>query len=91
MSVSAIVSGTGRSVPDRVLTNADLEKIVDTSDEWITTRTGIKERRIAADGEALSKYASEAGRKALEAAGVRVAESPTQIPRMLLEAGVSTD
>ena len=74
MSVSAIVSGTGRSVPDRVLTNADLEKIVDTSDEWITTRTGIKERRIAADGEALSKYASEAGRKALEAAGVKPEE-----------------
>ena len=46
MSISAIVSGTGRSVPERVLTNADLEKIVDTSDEWITTRTGIKERRI---------------------------------------------
>ena len=54
MSISAILSGTGRSVPDRILTNADLEKIVDTSDEWITTRTGIKERRIAADDEALS-------------------------------------
>jgi len=70
MSISAIVSGTGRGVPERVLTNADLEKIVDTSDEWITTRTGIKERRIAGDGEPLSLYASEAGRKALEAAGV---------------------
>ncbi len=70
MSISAIVSGTGRSVPERVLTNADLEKIVDTSDEWITTRTGIKERRIAADDEVLSKFASEAGRQALEASGV---------------------
>ena len=70
MSISAIVSGTGRSIPERVLTNADLEKIVDTSDEWITTRTGIKERRIAADDEALSKFASEAGRQALQAAGV---------------------
>lgn len=70
MSISAIVSGTGRSVPERVLTNADLEKLVDTSDEWITSRTGIKERRIAADDEVLSKFASEAGRQALEAAGV---------------------
>jgi len=70
MSISAIVSGTGRSVPERILTNADLEKIVDTSDEWITTRTGIKERRIAADDEVLSKFASEAGRQALEASGV---------------------
>ncbi len=70
MSISAILSGTGRSVPDRILTNADLEKIVDTSDEWITTRTGIKERRIAAADEALSKFASQAGRRALEAAGV---------------------
>ena len=70
MSISAIVSGTGRSVPDRILTNADLEKIVDTSDEWITTRTGIKERRIAAADETLSTFASKAGRQALEAAGV---------------------
>lgn len=70
MSISAIVSGTGRSLPERVLTNADLEKLVDTSDEWITSRTGIKERRIAADDEVLSKFASEAGRQALEAAGV---------------------
>jgi len=74
MSISAILSGTGRSVPEKVLTNADLEKIVDTSDEWITTRTGIKERRIAADGEPLSKFASEAGRRALESAGVKPEE-----------------
>ena len=71
MSISAIVTGTGRGIPDRVLTNADLEKMVDTSDEWITTRTGIKERRIALDGEPLSKYASEAGRRAIEAAGLK--------------------
>ncbi len=70
MSISAILSGTGRSVPERILTNADLEKIVDTSDEWITTRTGIKERRIAADDETLSKFAAEAARQALESAGV---------------------
>ena len=70
MSISAIVTGTGRSVPDKILTNADLEKIVDTSDEWITTRTGIRERRIATAEEPLSKFASEAGRRALEASGV---------------------
>jgi len=69
-TVSALMTGTGRSVPDRVVTNADLEKLVDTSDEWITTRTGIRERRIAPDGEPLSKYAAEAARLALESAGV---------------------
>jgi 3-oxoacyl-[acyl-carrier-protein] synthase-3 len=74
MSISAILSGTGRSLPERILTNADLEKIVDTSDEWITTRTGIKERRIAGPDECLSKFASEAARRALEAAGVAPAD-----------------
>ena len=64
------IAGTGSSVPDRVLSNADLERIVSTSDEWIVTRTGIKERRIAADGEATSDLAERAGRRALEAAGV---------------------
>jgi 3-oxoacyl-[acyl-carrier-protein] synthase-3 len=62
------------SVPERVLSNFDLEKIVDTSDEWITTRTGISERRIAADGEPLSKYAIEASRRAIEASGLEPAE-----------------
>lgn len=71
---SAIISGTGMSVPERVMTNADLEKIVDTSDEWITTRTGIKERRIAGDGDSLSQYSIEAGRRALEAADVDPAD-----------------
>jgi 3-oxoacyl-[acyl-carrier-protein] synthase-3 len=64
------IAGTGSSVPDRVLSNADLERIVSTSDEWIVTRTGISERRIAADGEATSDLAERAGRRALEAAGV---------------------
>lgn len=64
------IVGTGSSVPDRVLSNADLERIVSTSDEWIVTRTGISERRIAADGEATSDLAERAGRRALEAAGV---------------------
>ena len=47
----AVILGTGKCVPKKVLTNADLEKMVDTSDEWITTRTGIKERRIVSEGE----------------------------------------
>ena len=64
------IVGTGSSVPDRVLSNADLERIVSTSDEWIVTRTGISERRIAADSEATSDLAELAGRRALEAAGV---------------------
>jgi 3-oxoacyl-[acyl-carrier-protein] synthase-3 len=67
---SALITGTGRSVPDRVLTNLELERIVDTSDDWITTRTGIKERRIAGENETLSQFAIEAGRQAMDAAGV---------------------
>lgn len=62
--------GTGSYMPERVLTNADLEKMVATSDEWITSRTGIKERRIAADHEATSDLAAAAARRALEQAGV---------------------
>jgi len=66
----AAIAGTGRAVPAKVLTNADLEKLVDTSDEWITTRTGVRERRMAADGETLSDFCVVAGTQALEAAGV---------------------
>jgi 3-oxoacyl-[acyl-carrier-protein] synthase-3 len=57
-------------VPDNILTNADFEKIIDTTDEWITTRTGIKERRIASKDEALSDFAIPAVQNALEMAGV---------------------
>jgi 3-oxoacyl-[acyl-carrier-protein] synthase-3 len=64
----ATVAGTGRAVPPKVLSNADLAKIVETSDEWITTRTGIKERRMAADGDVLSDYCVAAAHCALEAA-----------------------
>jgi len=67
---SARITGTGRYVPEKRLTNADLEELVDTSDEWITTRTGIKERRIAAEGEACSDLASRAAENALDMAGV---------------------
>ncbi|MBN1256407.1 MAG: ketoacyl-ACP synthase III [Planctomycetes bacterium] len=70
----AAILGTGHYVPKKRLTNADLEKIVDTSDEWIVTRTGIKERRIAAPEEATSDLAAEAGRRALEAAGIKADE-----------------
>lgn len=68
------IIGTGSYVPDRVLTNDDLSKFVDTSDEWITSRTGIKERRIAADDQATSDLAANAARRALDAAGVTAEE-----------------
>ncbi|HEV8377132.1 MAG TPA: beta-ketoacyl-ACP synthase III [Candidatus Polarisedimenticolia bacterium] len=70
----AVVTGTGSCLPERVLTNQELEKMVDTSDDWITSRTGIKERRIAAEGEYLSQYATEAGKRALEMSGVPAEE-----------------
>ncbi|MEY4387236.1 MAG: 3-oxoacyl-[acyl-carrier-protein] synthase 3 [Verrucomicrobiota bacterium] len=64
------VTGVGSYVPTRVLTNADLEKMVETSDEWIITRTGIKERRIAAQDEFTSDMAALAAHKAMKMAGV---------------------
>ena len=63
------IFGTGRGVPDKVLTNHDLEKLVDTSDAWIIERTGIKERRILEEGRTTSDVAAEAARNACEAAG----------------------
>ncbi len=68
------IVGTGSYVPDRILTNADLEKIVDTTDEWITTRSGIKERRIAPDYICTSDMATEAARRAMDQAGIRAEE-----------------
>ena len=68
------IAGTGSYVPERVLTNAELEKSVETSDEWITTRTGIKERRIAAPGETTADMATMAARRAMEMAGVTAPE-----------------
>ena len=64
------IAGTGSHLPERVVTNFDLEKIVDTSDEWIRTRTGIERRHIAADGETTVDLAEFAARRALDAAGV---------------------
>ena len=66
----ACITGTGSYAPARIMTNADLEGMVATSDEWIRERTGIRERHIAATGEACSDLAVQAGKRALEAAGV---------------------
>jgi 3-oxoacyl-[acyl-carrier-protein] synthase III len=65
------ITGLGCHVPEKVLTNHDLAKFVDTSDEWITSRTGIRERRVAAETEAMSDLALPAAQKALDQAGVR--------------------
>jgi 3-oxoacyl-[acyl-carrier-protein] synthase III len=67
----AMISGTGRYLPKKILNNFDLEKIVDTSDEWIRTRTGMFERRVAADDEANSDLAYNAAVKALESANLK--------------------
>ena len=72
--VRAAIVGTGACLPDKVLTNFDLEKMVDTSDEWIFTRTGIRERRVAADGQTASDFGAEACRRALDDAGVKPEE-----------------
>ncbi|MFQ5546051.1 MAG: beta-ketoacyl-ACP synthase III [Acidiferrobacterales bacterium] len=66
------VIGSGGYLPEKVLTNADLEKMVDTSDEWISSRTGVRERRIAADGEHTVDLAEHATRRAVETAGIDV-------------------
>jgi len=72
--VRAAILGTGRAYPEGILTNADLERMVETSDEWITTRTGIKERHRAADGEYTSMFAVQAARKAIEQARIDPAD-----------------
>ena len=64
------IAGTGRYLPERILTNADLEKMVDTSDEWIRTRTGIEQRHVAADDELTSDLCVEAAKVAMDSAGV---------------------
>ena len=65
------IAGTGGHLPARAMDNHELEKLVDTSDEWITDRTGIKQRHIAADGETTCDLAEQAARKAIEAAGIK--------------------
>lgn len=68
--MNAVISGVGAYLPERVVTNDELAKIVDTSDEWIVGRTGIRERRIAADNESTSTMGAAAARQALERAGL---------------------
>jgi len=68
------IAGTGSYLPEKVLTNDDLAKFVDTSDEWIATRTGIRQRHIAAEGETTGDLAFHAATRALEAAGVEASE-----------------
>ena len=68
------ILGTGSYAPEKILTNFDLEKIVDTSDEWIRTRTGIEERHIAAEGESASDMAEHAAKNALDMAGISADE-----------------
>jgi 3-oxoacyl-[acyl-carrier-protein] synthase III len=64
------IAGTGSYLPERILTNAELERMVDTSDEWIVTRTGIRQRHIAAEGQYTSDLAYEAALRAIEASGI---------------------
>jgi 3-oxoacyl-[acyl-carrier-protein] synthase-3 len=73
MKYSKIV-GTGSYLPEKVLTNADLEKLVDTSDEWIRSRTGIERRHVVAENETTCDMAEHAARRAIQAAGVTAAE-----------------
>lgn len=82
----AKIVATGSYAPERVLGNSDLERMVDTSDEWIVERTGIRERRIAAAGEAASDIACVASKRALESAGLRASDID-----MIIVATVSGD
>ncbi len=74
MKKLACISGLGLYVPEKVLTNFDLEKLVETSDEWIQSRTGIKERHIAKKGESCSDLATKAGLEAIKDAGIQVSD-----------------
>ena len=78
--MNARITGTGSSLPSKILTNADLELMVDTSDDWIVSRTGVKERRIAAKGEYTSTFASEAARRALSMSGI----SPEELDLIII-------
>lgn len=74
MSLKAVIVGCGEALPDKVLTNEDLSKIVDTTDDWIRERTGIEERRIAADGELTSDLGVRAATAALNDAGLEASD-----------------
>ncbi len=70
MTYSRIV-GTGRYLPEKIMTNADLEKIVDTTDEWIRTRTGVERRHVCAEDQTTSDMCIEAAKVAMDDAGVK--------------------
>lgn len=74
MTRRSVVAGYGAYLPKKIITNNDLSKIVDTSDEWITERTGIRERHVAADGELTSQMATRAAQQALDRAGLSGAD-----------------
>ncbi len=78
--IRSVLTGTGSCLPEKILTNEDLSRMVDTSDEWIRTRTGIRTRYIAAEGQLTSDLATEAARRALEAAG----REPNEIDLVVL-------
>ncbi|MFY7837918.1 MAG: beta-ketoacyl-ACP synthase III [Novosphingobium sp.] len=73
MSLRAVIRGSGSALPQRCVTNAEMTTMVDTTDEWIVERTGIRQRYIAGEGESTSTLATEAARRALEAAGIDAA------------------
>jgi 3-oxoacyl-[acyl-carrier-protein] synthase-3 len=85
-AIRSRILGTGHYLPAKVVTNFDLEKVVDTSDEWIATRTGIRQRHVAAPEEASSDMATKAAAHALEAAGLRATDID-----MIIVATVSPD
>ena len=68
------ISGTGSALPEKIITNDDLSKIVETNDEWISSRTGIRERRVAGEDESVVTMGSEAARRALENAGAEAGD-----------------
>ena len=74
MAVFSRIAGTGSGLPEKILTNKDLEQFVDTSDEWIASRTGIRQRHVVAEGETTCDLAQRAARAAMEAAGVTAAD-----------------
>ena len=87
MTRRSIVIGCGRYLPERILTNEELAKRVETSDEWIQQRTGIRERRIAADDEKTSDLAINAAKEALASAGVSADDVDMMRPFPLQQRG----
>lgn len=74
MRTYARISSTGSALPEKILTNSDLEKMVDTDDQWIQDRTGIKQRHVAVDGETTSTLAVQAAKQALQRANMTADE-----------------